>query len=75
MWNLKYGTDDPIYKIETDHGHGKQTCGCWWGGRGVDGEFGFGRCKLLHLEWMGKGVLQHSTENNVQSFGVEQDGR
>ena len=18
MWNLKYGTDDPIYKIETD---------------------------------------------------------
>ena len=21
MRNLKYGTDDPIYKTETDHGH------------------------------------------------------
>ena len=28
MWNLKYGTNDPIYKIESDHGHGEQTCGC-----------------------------------------------
>ena len=26
MWNLKYGTDDPIYKTETDHGHREQTC-------------------------------------------------
>ena len=30
MWNLKYGTDDPIYK---DHGYGKQTCGCKGKGR------------------------------------------
>ena len=28
MWNLKYGTDDPIYKTEADHRHGEQTCGC-----------------------------------------------
>ena len=26
MWNLKYGTNDPIYRTETDHGHGEQTC-------------------------------------------------
>ena len=32
MWNLKYGTDDPIYKAETDYGHGEQTCGCQRGG-------------------------------------------
>ena len=32
MWNLKCGTNDPIYKIETGHGHGEQTCGCPWGG-------------------------------------------
>ena len=25
MWNLKYGTNDPIYKTEMDHGHGEQT--------------------------------------------------
>ena len=42
MWNLKYGTDDPIYKTETDHRCGEQTCVCWMEGegRGMDGEFG-----------------------------------
>ena len=24
---IKYGTDDPIYKTERDHGQGEQTCG------------------------------------------------
>ena len=28
IWNLKYGTNDSIYKMETHHGHGEQTCGC-----------------------------------------------
>ena len=28
MWNIKYGTNDPTYKIETDHGRGEQTCVC-----------------------------------------------
>ena len=40
--------NDPIYKTETDHGHGEQTCGCqWeeWGGRGMNWEFGIGKCK------------------------------
>ena len=39
LWNLKYGKTDPIYKTETDHGHGEQTCGCWWGwGKELDGQ-------------------------------------
>ena len=48
MWNLKYGTDDPIYKTETDCGHGEQTCGHQGvGGRSrMDEEFGVGRYKL-----------------------------
>ena len=33
MWNLKYGTNDPIYKTEKDHGHGEPTCGCQGEGR------------------------------------------
>ena len=32
MWNLEYGAGDPIYKTETDHGHGEQTCGFQGGG-------------------------------------------
>ena len=41
MWDLKYGTDYPIYKTETDHGQGEQTCGSWGegGGSGMDGHF------------------------------------
>ena len=39
MWSLKYGTNDPIYKMETDHRQGKQSCGCYGGeGRKWDGQ-------------------------------------
>ena len=31
MWNLKYGTKEPIYKTEPDS-HREQTCGCQGGG-------------------------------------------
>ena len=30
--NLKYDTNDPTYKAETDHSHGQQTWGCQGGG-------------------------------------------
>ena len=33
LLNLKYGTDDPIYKPETDHGQGEKTCGSQGGKR------------------------------------------
>ena len=34
------------------------------GGReGANGEFVVGRCRLLHLEWMGDGVLLYNTGN------------
>ena len=52
MWNLKYGTNDPIHKTKTYHGHGEQTCGCQGEGSGMDGEFGVGGCERLHLEWI-----------------------
>ena len=74
MWNLKYGTDKPICKTETDHRHREQTCGCQ-GGSVMDGEFGVGRCKLLHLEWISNGVLLCSKGNYIQSLDLEYDGR
>ena len=54
---LKYGTNDPVCQVETDNHPGEQTCGFWGGESGMDEEFGVGRCRLLHLEWMGEGVL------------------
>ena len=59
--NLKYGTDDPIYKTETDHSQGEQTCGS----RGKGGQFRIFGCKLLHLEWMEGGALLYRTGNRV----------
>ena len=57
-------------------GQREQTCDCReGGGRGMDGEFGVNRCKLLHLEWMGNGALLFSTGNYVQSLGIGHDGQ
>ena len=43
-----------------------ETCSCRGEGREWDGlEFGVGGCKLLHLEWLGNGVLLYSTGNSV----------
>ena len=35
------------------------------GGRGMDGEFGIGRWKQLHLEWMINKVLLYITGNYI----------
>ena len=67
----------PIYKRETDHGHGGQTCVCQReeGEREADGEFGVGRCRLLDVEQMSDGVLMYSTGNCIQPLEKEPDGK
>ena len=42
---------------------------------GLDWEFGVGRYKLLHLEWISNEVLVHSTGNYIKSLGIDYDGR
>ena len=69
MWKLKYSTNELIYKTETDS-QGEKTHGCWGGDSGMDGDFGVGRYKLLHLEWISNEVLLYSTENTIQSLGI-----
>ena len=52
MWDLKYGTNEPIYRPEIDSQTGRADL-CLprgRGGSGMDWEFGISRCKLLHLE-------------------------
>ena len=44
-------------------------------GGGMDGEFGVGRCKLLHLEWIGCEALLRSTGSSIQSLGMDHEGR
>ena len=75
MCNLKYGSNDPIYKTETDHGYGMWLPGWRGGGSGMDEVFGVSRCKLLHSEWINNKVLLYSTANYIQSLGIEHDGR
>ena len=41
-----------------------------WGESWMDWEFGVGRCKLLHLEWISIGVPLYGTENCVKSLGL-----
>ena len=49
------------------HRHGEHICGFQGGaGRsGMDREFGVGRCKLFHLEWISNEVLLNSTGNYI----------
>ena len=78
MWNLKYGTNEPIYKTETESWT-KRT-DLWLprggeGGRGMDWEFGIGRCKLLHLEWINCKLLMYSTGNYIQYPVISHNGK
>ena len=51
MSNLKYGTNEPICKRETDSDiENRLVVAKGKGRRAMDGEFGVGRCKLLQLE-------------------------
>ena len=66
-------------KYKETHRHREQTCGCQrgggGGGRGIDWGFGVSRCKLLHLESTDNKILLYSTENYIQSPGIDHDGK
>ena len=76
LWNVKYGTNELIYSLETDPQTYNREFGCQGegGGRRLDREFGDSRWKLLHLEEI-KEVLLCSTENCIQSPGINHDGK
>ena len=64
-WNLKYGTNELIYKKKQIHRHREQTCG-YRSGRGMDWEFVISRCKLLYIEWINSKALLYNTGNYSQ---------
>ena len=52
MCNLKYDTNELIYKTEKDsHVENRLVAAkAKWGWGGVEWEFGISRCKLLHIK-------------------------
>ena len=59
--------------MKETHRQRGQICGSQGGGRGMDGEFGVSRCKLLHLESISNEVLLYSTGNSIQAPGIDYD--
>ena len=64
-------------KEKQNHGHREQTGSCQGGGggEGKDWEFGVGRCRLLHLEWINNKVLLYSTGIYNKSPGMNHNGK
>ena len=73
---LKYGINEPIYKIQTLADMEKRLVVTKGQGEGSerDWEFGVGRYKQLHLEWISNEILLYSTGNYSHSFRIEHDG-
>ena len=67
-----YGTNEPIYKTETDSQAYKKDLWLTRGkGREWDGlDFGVNRCKRLHLEWIDNKFLLYSTGNYIWLPGM-----
>ena len=62
IWNLKYGTNKPVYGTETDSQTWRTDLWLPWRRREWDGlGFGGDRCKLLHLEKINNKFLLKST--------------
>ena len=72
MWNLKYDTNEHIYKTETDSQDTENRlvvargAGAEAGRGGKDWEFRIIRGKLLYIGWINSKVLLYSTRNYIQ---------
>ena len=67
MWDLKYDTEELMYKIETDS---RQRLDLLLprgraGGGGMDWKFQISRYKLVYIEWINNKVLLYSTGNYI----------
>ena len=67
MWNLKYDTNELMYKTETNSQTENRLVAAKGerDGGGMNWEFGISRCKLLYREWINNKAL-YSTGNYIQ---------
>ena len=76
MRNLKYDTNELIYKTET--GLRTLRTDLWLpkgGGGGMEREPGISRCEPLCIEWISNKVLLHSTGNYIQYPVTKHNGK
>ena len=72
MWNLKYDTNEHIYKQKETHKYRKQTCDCQDRGEGrKDWEFGISRYSIYQMYMVYTGgrnnkVLLYNPGNYIQ---------
>ena len=79
IWNLNVW-HKWTYLQNKKQAYREQPCSCQRGEgtqvrRGVHREFGVGRCKLLHLEWINNKVLMYGTGSYVQYPGINHNGK
>ena len=70
MWNLKYDTNELIYKAETDSQTSKTNLWLpkgkhWWGG-GISQEFGINIYTLMYIKQIINKDLLYTTGNSTQ---------
>ena len=73
MWNLKYNTNELIYKTETDpqtQSTDLRLPSGWRGGGEMDWELGISRCKLLCTGQINNKVLLCSTGSYIQCLVI-----
>ena len=58
MRNLKYSTNEPIYKTKIETIESRLVIARGWR---MDWNLGVSRCKLLYLEWIGNELICYST--------------
>ena len=77
MWNLKYDTNEHIYKTNrlTDIENRLVVAKGEEGEGGMDWEFGVSRCKRLYREWINNKVLLYSTGNYIQYPVINHNGK
>ena len=75
MWSVNYGTNEQNRNGLKNIENGLVVAEGERGESGMDEEFGVGRCKLLHLEWVSNEVIMYSTGNYIQSLGIDHDER
>ena len=77
MYNLKYGSNEPIYETKNRLMDIENRFLAKWERRGwgIDWDFGVSRCKHLHLEWIHNKVLLYSTGNYIKSPGINHNGK